>query len=224
MPGRHAVPAGRRRTSASAAAASNAQYQYTLQGDNLDDSERLGAAAARQDCDACPDLADVNTDQQNHGLQATLDDRPRHRRAPRASRRRRSTTTLYDAFGQRQVSTMYTALNQYHVVMEVAPRVPAEIPEALQQIYVRSPDGAQVPLSAFAHYAARRPRRCRSITRGSSRRSRCRSTSRPAWRWATRCARSSTAEREIGMPATMHGSFPGTAQAFQESLSEPAAC
>ena len=59
--------------------------------------------------------------------------------------------TLYDAFGQRQVSIMYTALNQYHVVMEVAPPY-WQRPDTLHDIYVRTPNGAQVPLSTFAHY------------------------------------------------------------------------
>ena len=59
--------------------------------------------------------------------------------------------TLYDAFGQRQVSTMYTSLNQYHVVMEAAPQFWQD-PERLRDIYVRAPSGQQVPLSAFAHY------------------------------------------------------------------------
>ena len=68
--------------------------------------------------------------------------------------------TLYDAFGQRQVSTMYTSLNQYHVVMEVAPQF-QQNPSALQSLYVRSASGRQVPLSAFAHYQQPQRRRCR---------------------------------------------------------------
>src|SRR5207249_1299181 len=60
--------------------------------------------------------------------------------------------TLYDAFGQRQVSTMYTQLNQYHVVMEVAPRF-WQSPETLRDIYVRAASGAQVPLGAFTRFA-----------------------------------------------------------------------
>ncbi len=64
--------------------------------------------------------------------------------------------TLYDAFGQRQVSTMYTQLNQYHVVMEVDPRF-QQSTDAIQQLYVRSATGAQVPLSAFTHLSGKRP-------------------------------------------------------------------
>ena len=72
-------------------------------------------------CGRLPVIADVSSDQQNHGLQTTLVDRPRRGRAARASALAAIDEALYDAFGQRQVSTMYTALNQYHVVMEVAP-------------------------------------------------------------------------------------------------------
>ena len=86
--------------------------------------------------------------------------------------------TLYDAFGQRQVATIYTATNQYKVILEVAPQFRND-PNALSKIYVSAPTGAQVPLSAFAHFTNRRCSRCRSTTRASSRRSRCRSTWRP---------------------------------------------
>ena len=70
--------------------------------------------------------------------------------------------TLYDAFGQRQVSTMYTPLNQYHVVMEVAPEYLAESRTTLKHdLRARAPAGQQVPLSAFTHYAPVDTRRCR---------------------------------------------------------------
>ena len=78
--------------------------------------------------------------------------------------------TLYDAFGQRQVSTIFTQLNQYHVVLEVEPELPAEPATTLKNIYVRSANGAQVPLSAFTAFRARPRRRWRSTTRASSRR------------------------------------------------------
>ena len=102
--------------------ASNAQYQYTLQGDNLDELDRLGAADAASKLRKLPELADVNSDQQNSGLAG----RPGRSTATPPSRLgitpQTIDDTLYDAFGQRQVSTMYTPLNQYHVVMEVDPQ------------------------------------------------------------------------------------------------------
>jgi len=97
-----------------------------------------------------PDIEDANTDQQNNGLQSTVEfDRRTASRfgiSPQLI-----DNTLYDAFGQRQVSTMFTALNQYHVVMEVEPRFWQD-PQFLKEIYVRDPKGQQVPLSAFARF------------------------------------------------------------------------
>src|SRR5262249_52771621 len=97
-----------------------------------------------------PQLVDVSTDQQNKGLQTSLvidrDTASRLGITPQMI-----DDTLYDAFGQRQVSTMYTQLNQYHVVMEVAPEF-RDDPETLRHIYVRSRSGMQVPLSAFSHF------------------------------------------------------------------------
>src|SRR5262249_57362186 len=98
-----------------------------------------------------PILHDVNSDQQDRGLEASLViDRAT------ASRLGISTAaiddTLYDAFGQRQVSTMYKQLNQYHVVLEVAPDF-WQNPDGLKHIYVRSVNRTLVPLSAFTHYA-----------------------------------------------------------------------
>ena len=98
---------------------SAAQYQYTLQGDNLDDLNQWAPRMVRA-MRSIPGVVDINSDQQNKGLQASLD-------IDRATASRMGISaqtiddTLYDAFGQRQVSTMYTQLNQYHVVMEVDP-------------------------------------------------------------------------------------------------------
>src|SRR5208283_3183185 len=96
-------------------------------------------------------IPDANSDQQNNGLQASLVyDRPTDARLGISAQL--LDDTLYDAFGQRQVSTMYTALNQYHVVMEVAPQF-WQSPEGLNAIYLRSTNGGPVvPLSAIAHY------------------------------------------------------------------------
>jgi multidrug efflux pump len=112
---------------------SNAQYQYTLQGDDLDElySWAPKIATALQ---SVPEITDVNSDQQQKGLETDLV-------IDRASAARLGITvsqidnTLYDAFGQRQVSTIFNPLNQYHVVMEVAPRYWQD-PEMLKQIYI----------------------------------------------------------------------------------------
>src|SRR5579863_65073 len=128
-----------------------AQYQYTMRGDNLKDLVDY-APKMLQQLKGIRIIADVNSDQQDRGLQAMVQyDRTTAARfgvSPQLI-----DGTLYDAFGQRQVSTMYTALNQYHVVMEAAPQFWAN-PLFLQQIYVRSPNGGQVPLSALAKYSS----------------------------------------------------------------------
>ncbi len=118
---------------------SNAQYQYTLQGDDLDELNEWGPkiAAALQ---KLPEMTDVNSDQQNKGLETDL-------QIDRSTAARLGLTvsaidnTLYDAFGQRQVSTIYNPLNQYHVIMEVAPEF-WQSPDTLKQLYVSTSGGA----------------------------------------------------------------------------------
>jgi multidrug efflux pump subunit AcrB len=164
---------------------------------------------------AIAQLADVNTDQQTHGLEMDLD-------IDRDTAARLHVTpqmiddTLYDAFGQRQVSTMYLSLNQYHVVMEVEPKF-WQNPEGLKYIYVMSSTGAQVPLAAFARYApsasplaVNHQGQFPSITI---------SFNLPigvALGDAVKVI--DAAEQRIGLPPTIHGNFTGTAQAFQSSL------
>ncbi|HEY0524167.1 MAG TPA: efflux RND transporter permease subunit, partial [Stellaceae bacterium] len=118
---------------------SNAQYQYTLQADSLDDL-RTWVPRLTQALQHVPDLADVNSDQQEKGLETdvTIDRATAARLGLTASQ---IDNTLYDAFGQRQVSTIYSALNQYHVVMEVAPEY-RQNPEALKELYVSTSGGA----------------------------------------------------------------------------------
>ena len=112
---------------------SNAAYQYTLQADNTDAvfewAPRLVQALSRN-----PDLTDVNSDQQQSGLEAvvTVDRATASRLGLNVAQ---IDSTLYDAFGQRSVSTIYNALNQYHVVMEVAPRYWQD-PAILNQVWV----------------------------------------------------------------------------------------
>src|SRR5207302_3517395 len=127
----------------------NATYQYTLQADDLDEL-RTWEPRIRQAMSQLHELVDVNTDQQDKGLQTSLvidrDTAARLGVSPKLI-----DATLNDAFGQRQVSTIYAPLNQYHVVMEAAPEY-WQSPEGLGSVYVSTPRGAQVPLSAFARF------------------------------------------------------------------------
>jgi multidrug efflux pump subunit AcrB len=128
--------------------------------------------------------------------------------------------TLYDAFGQRQVSTMYSQLNQYHVVMEVEPRF-WQSPEGLNDIYFHPTTGGIVPLSAIAHYepataplAVNHQGQFPAVTLSFN--------LAPGVALSDAVRAINQTEQSIGMPATIHGSFSGTAQAFQSSLrSEP---
>jgi multidrug efflux pump len=129
---------------------SAAQYQFTMRGDNLQDLVDY-APRMYQELRTVPIIADVTSDQQDRGLQTLLTyDRATAARfgiSPQLI-----DNTLYDAFGQRQVSTMFKPMNQYHIIMEAAPEYWQD-PAILRDIYVRSPAGQQVPLSAFARFA-----------------------------------------------------------------------
>ena len=192
----------------------NAQYQYTLQGDNFGE---LSAWAPRveQRLRTLPQLADVSSDQQDKGLQATLV-------IDRRTASRLGITpqliddTLYDAFGQRQVSITYTQLNQYHVVMEVEPRF-WQRPETLRDIYVRSATGDRVPLSAFTHFeqtatslAVNHQSQFPAVTVSFN--------LAPGVALGDAVKAVEAATQQMGLPANIRGSFQGTAQAFQASL------
>ncbi len=189
-------------------------YQYTLQGENLTDL--LDWAPRMLDkLKGLPELRDVASDQQNRGLEASLvidrDTASRLGILPQAI-----DDTLYDAFGQRQVSTIFTQLNQYHVVLEVQPRF-RQNPDALKNIYVRSSNGAQVPLSAFTRFelkttalAVSHQGQFPAVTLSFN--------LAPAVALGEAVKAIQGAEREIGLPASIHASFQGTAQAFQASL------
>jgi len=199
---------------------SNAQYQYTLQGDNT--AELLQwAPRVTQRLRQIPILADVNSDQQNKGLEATLAiDRTTASRlgiTPQAI-----DDTLYDAFGQRPVSTMYRALNQYHVILEVQPQY-WQNPEGLKAIYVKATNpasanfGKLVPLSAFTQFTAstapltiNHSAQFPSVTISFN--------LPPNVALGTAVTEIEKAERQMGVPSVIHGSFQGTAQAFQASL------
>ena len=194
---------------------SQAQFQYTLQGENLKDLNEW-APRLLQKLRALPQLTQVNTDQQDKGLQQdVVIDRDT------AARLGVSTaaidSALYDAFGQRQVSIMYRQLNQYHVVMEVAPEF-AHSPEALQSIYVRSSNGTPVPLSAFAHFGASNAALAVSH-QGQYPSVTISFNLAPGVSLGEATDLIDKAERSIAFPTTINASFQGTAAAFQSSLS-----
>ena len=197
---------------------SSAQYQYTLVDANLDELTKW-APRVLEKLRALPQLRDVNTDQQTQGLRLdiTVD---RDTAARLGITLQDIDNTLYDAFGQRQVATMYTQLNQYRVVLEVKPEFQVT-PAQVQLLYVRTPSGSQVPLSAFA-----------KVTEASQALSVNHQGQFPAVTISFNLAPDASlgqavtaidrATREIGLPASARGSFQGTAQAFQQSLaSEP---
>ena len=192
-----------------------AQYQYTLQGDNLNDLTRW-APILQQRLSRIPELRDVNSDQQLHGLQSSIViDRDTAARLGVAVQD--IDNTLGDAFGQRQVSNIYKGLNQYHVVMEVMPAA-QQSPEALKSIYVPSKPGKLVPLSAFAHYepsstalSVNHQGVFPAITLSFN--------LAPGASLGPAVDHIEQARREIGVPSTVHATFQGTAQAFQDSLS-----
>jgi len=192
-----------------------AQYQYTLQADSYATltqwAPKIQAALSK-----LPQLVDLNSDKQNKGLATNLViDRKTASRLGITPEEIDS--TLYDAFGQREVSTMYKQINQYYVVMEVAPQF-WQRPDTLKNIYVASSSGTLVPLSAFAHYDA-------STTSLAV----AHQGEYPAITFSFNLPLGASlgdavkavngAMSSLIVPATIHGSFQGTAQAFQSSLS-----
>jgi multidrug efflux pump len=190
------------------------QYQYVLEDTNLEELNAWApkvTAALRK----LPELKDVNSDQQTDGLQLDVDvDRDT------ASRLGVSEATidnvLYDAFGQRQVAVFYTQVNQYHIVLEATPKLGTS-PDVLDKIYVPATTTGQVPLSALVHvhtvpvalsvgHQGQFPATVISFNLPTGR----------ALGDAVDAINVATAR--IGMPASIHGSFAGSAQAFQDSL------
>src|ERR1700747_598414 len=129
---------------------SNTSYQYELSSDNVADLNTWGPILY-QEMEKLPQINDVNIDQQNGGLQASLT-YDRRTAARLGITPQLIDQSLYGAFGQAQVSTIYTSLNQYHVVMEVAPQY-AQSPLGMKSIYVHPSGGNTVPLDAFARTA-----------------------------------------------------------------------
>jgi multidrug efflux pump len=192
-----------------------AQYQYTLTADTqeqLDTWSPQLMAALQQ----LPELRDVSTDQEDQGLEAELViDRDTASRLGVSALAIDS--ILSDAFGQRQVSTMYQELNQYHVVMEVAQDYQND-PTQLQKIYVKSTTGAEVPLSAVTHLESLR------VPLAVNHQSLSPAVTlsfnlAPNVSLSQATVAIENARTRIGMPSTIHGGFQGSAQAFQQSLS-----
>ena len=192
----------------------NAQYQFTLQADDLEEL-RTWEPRVRFALSQLPELADVNTDQEDKGLQTSLvidrDTASKLGITPRMI-----DTTLNNAFGQRQVSTIYNPLNQYRVVMEAAPEF-WQSPETLKSVYVNAPGGAQVPLSAFSRYEPTNTPL--GVNHQGQFAASTISFNLPPGVALSDATRAVTVELDrIGVPSTVHGTFQGTARAFQASL------
>jgi multidrug efflux pump len=194
---------------------SRTQYQYTIEDA---DAQELSVWTPKlvDKLRTLPGLLDVASDQQNGGLMAaiTID---RDTAARLGILPQMIDDTLYDAFGQRQVSTMFTQLNQYHVVLEVDPRF-QQNPDALKDIYVRSSNGTSVPLSTFTH--VQRTNSPLTIThQGQFPAATLSFNLEPGMSLGHAVKAIQQAEKEIGLPVSIHSSFQGTAAAFQNSLS-----
>ncbi len=193
---------------------SQAQYQYTIQSDNLEDLNKWGPLLV-EEMKKVPGLTDVNSDQQNNGLQSQLSyDRATAMRLGLSAAN--LDTALYGAFGQSLVSKMYTSLNQYYVVMEVAPRW-LQSPAGLNSVYLQSTSGGEVPLSAvtklktdLAPIQVNHQGQFPAVTASFN--------LIPGYSLGDAVDSINAMEQKMGMPPTIHGSFAGTAQAFQSSL------
>jgi multidrug efflux pump len=193
---------------------SNAQYQFTLQSDNLEELNSWAPRLVRA-MREMPELRDISSDQQNRGLEipVTID---RQTAARLGISTRAIDETLYSAFGQRQVSTMYTALNQYHVVMELEPQY-WERPDALSNIYVRSTTGQSVPLTSLTKFRmgtgpiqVNHQGLFPSVTVFFN--------LAPGVALGDAVRAIDVAEQKMGFPNNISGKFTGTAQAFQAAL------
>ncbi len=194
---------------------SAAQYQYTLQSDNLQELVYWSPILTRE-MQKLKIISDVNSDQQDKGLEATLDiDRPTaYRLGVTASS---LDNILYDAFGEREVATTYMPMNQYYVVMEVNPKI-LQSPEGLKQIYATSASGAPIPLAAFTKF---QPSNAALTVNHSGVFPSVTISFNLAPNVSLGQAVDAIHEVGItaGLPTTITSSFTGTAQVFQSSLS-----
>jgi multidrug efflux pump len=191
-----------------------AQYQYTLQSSDLGELTTWAPKLLRK-LRTVPELRDVSSDQLNHGLQTavTID---RDTASRLGVSLQAIDNTLYDAFGQRQVSTNYLEMNQRHVIMEVLPQF-RQNPDALKSIYVHSTNGTDIPLSAFTRFeqtnttlAVNHQGLFPAVTFSFN--------LPPGVALGQATAAIEAANKEIGMPGSIHADFAGTAAAFRASL------
>ncbi len=193
---------------------SRTQYQYTLEDPDVTELQTWTARLVEK-LQALPQLRDVATDQQTRGLQAALV-------VDRQTASRMGITpqlidqTLYDAFGQRQISTLFTQLNQYHIVLEALPDF-QKSPLDLQNIYVRSVAGGAVPLSAFTHFESRsaplsvnHQGQFPVVTLSFN--------LAPGASLGEAASAIDQARRELHMPESVQAAFQGAAAAFHSSL------
>jgi len=193
---------------------SRTQYQYSLEDPNAAELATWTDKLVNK-LKTVPALQDVASDQQNSGLQAQLVI-DRETAARLGITPQMIDNTLYDAFGQRQISIIFTQSNQYHVVLEVDPAFQKN-PAALNEIYIRSSTGGEVPLSAFTHYeegnvplVVNHQGQFPTVTVSFN--------LAPGYSLGDAVDAIDTVTREIGMPESVQGQFEGTAQAFRASL------
>jgi multidrug efflux pump len=194
---------------------SRTQFQYSLESADANDLN-VWVPRLMEKLNNLPELRDVASDQLTNGLKADLvidrDTASRLGILPQAI-----DDTLYDAFGQRQVSTIFTQLNQYHVVLEAHPSF-QQSPDSLKNIYVHSSNGTQVPLSAFTHFqpanallAINHQGQFPVVTLSFN--------LAPGVSLGEATKAIEQVESDINLPASIHTSFQGTAAAFRNSLS-----
>jgi multidrug efflux pump len=194
---------------------SRTQFQYTMEDADARELSRLSSQLVAK-LSTLPELRDVASDEQTGALQAdVVIDRDTASRLGILPAQ--IDNTLYDAFGQRQVSTIFTQLNQYHVVLEVDPQF-QQNPGSFKDLYVKSSTGPQVPLSAFTQVntsttslAVNHQGQFPVVTLSFN--------LAPGKSLGDATKAIDEAEKEIGMPASVHTAFQGTAAAFRNSLS-----
>jgi multidrug efflux pump len=194
--------------------ASNAQYQYTIQSDNVQDLSKWGPILLAQ-MKRLPGLQDVSSDQQNGGLDELMN-YDRVTAAKLGLTAQSLDSTLYGAFGQSEVSIIYTQLNQYYVVLEVAPQY-WQSPEGLKDIYLQS-SGGNIPLLAMAKGQA-------NTTPLAINHTGLFPSVTVSFNLASNVSLSDATlainqmQKRLGTPSTLHGFFAGTLEAYQQSLS-----
>jgi multidrug efflux pump len=193
---------------------SNATYQYTLQSDNLKDL-REWEPRIRRALAEIPELVDVNSDQQDKGIQTSLVF-DRDRMASLGLNMKTVDATLNNAFGQRQVSVIYNPLNQYRVVMEMAPEWLSD-PESLRSVWITTPSGGQVALSDIARIEATNTPLAINH-QGTFPASTISFNLPPGESLGQAAAAIDKTLANLGVPTSVHGSFQGAAKVFQQSL------